>query len=65
MIAPCDLRLACLREHQEIIRCYAEWDKNNQCSDALRESLNHHHIVLRVLQDVLTHYDQPPLHSAM
>ena len=56
-------RQACWREHEAILRCCAEWDRQGRCTPALEAGLAHHSVVLQILRDFLErecHAGNPP-----
>lgn len=56
-------RDACQREHQEILRCCMEWDRQGACPAALEADLTHHSVVLYILRDYLAWEYHRTLHS--
>ncbi len=47
------VRQACQREHDAILRCCVEWDRQGECTQAIQSDLAHHSVVLHVLRDYL------------
>lgn len=47
------VRQACQREHDAILRCCVEWDRQGECTPAIHADLANHSVVLHVLRDYL------------
>jgi len=53
MLSEQAIREACRREHQAILQCCMEWNRQGTCSMALESDLAHHSVVLYVLREYL------------
>ena len=57
------VRQACRREHDAILRCCVEWDRQGECTPTLQADLAHHSVVLHVLREYVAQEYHQALHS--